>query len=475
MTVQNIIFWVSILNFSFSAFAIPTLPNSHPFVGKVATEALLDFDHWIEFPFNVPSPLSRNGEILLRAAAKSAIEEQLKYLFGPLYAQKDNLSAPKLDHSIEPIRITPKNGASGTYRATYHYHGTLVTKMRPESKFEIFLPLPTQPQKIFKKSALAVNGKLKYPCFSEDAGPNDYSDKYFWYFWDPDLEECPLVEGTDFIRAHGFVEIKENTRLTYPQYPDLVKNGKITISLFVGMDDSSNSRNPEISKDDAASSYQTYAAWLESNGFSALPFGKSHYWKYLKKNDSDFSLIKFLWNRPYTINEYVKKINGIQIWVRLVFSPTGLVEDSSVFWHLFRDAIENHSMMIYDGHSGLGIDLSITGLNIHGDYTLRPDPNRYQIYHFDACDSYSYYNNKYFVLKGGTKYLDIVTNGLLTDMDFEGEAGEQKKITLLKAVDDWASRRRTWSYRDIVDVVDSGNLLGVNGDEDNPTVPPEYR
>jgi hypothetical protein len=81
-------------------------------------------------------------------------------------------------------------------------------------------------------------------------------------------------------------------------------------------------------------------------------------------------------------------------------------------------ALSRGDVVIYNGHSYIGYG------------PLDPDnfkntrfPSSYQLFFFDSCVSYNYYEKDFFTLKeGGSKNLDLITNGLEAPEWMSGEA-----------------------------------------------------
>jgi hypothetical protein len=125
--------------------------------------------------------------------------------------------------------------------------------------------------------------------------------------------------------------------------------------------------------------------------------------------------------------------------------------------------------MMYDGHSGLGGHLDLDSIQSNEGFQINPAKDRYQIYFFNSCTSYSYYNTMYFDRKKsatdpkGTKNLDIFTNGLETYFSVM----HTTNMALVSAIETWAATGRKASYQSLASQIDSDNLFGVNGDEDN--------
>jgi len=81
-------------------------------------------------------------------------------------------------------------------------------------------------------------------------------------------------------------------------------------------------------------------------------------------------------------------------------------------------AIKTSDIMVYNGHSYIGY-----GPMDPSRFTPEDFPGTYQVLNMNGCVSYNYYNKDYVPLKvGGTKSLDIVTNGLQSWVTESGQA-----------------------------------------------------
>ena len=131
-------------------------------------------------------------------------------------------------------------------------------------------------------------------------------------------------------------------------------------------------------------------------------------------------------------------------------------------------------IFLYDGHSGLGGYLSPERLAEDTGRPLELPKSKYQIFVFQGCSTYAYYNSAYFNLKKGsgdpkgTKNLDIVTTGIGAAFD----VGAKVDVAFLTSVTTGA--RPSWqTIIDRVHAAEGENtaLTHVNGDEDNPRTP----
>jgi hypothetical protein len=127
-------------------------------------------------------------------------------------------------------------------------------------------------------------------------------------------------------------------------------------------------------------------------------------------------------------------------------------------------ATKNSDVFIYNGHSSIGY-----GPLDPRNFTAADFPASYQLMWMDGCVSYNYYHKDYIPLKsGGTKNLDLVTNGLEAPAFRGGYANGQFLVKLLDG--------RSSSYRDLLLAAeDTEALRVVDGELDNEYRPDRFR
>ncbi len=419
------------------------------YTAKGSTEASLDFNAAVEFtPRGAPDA----------SKVQQAIEAQVLHLFGPMAAALAP-AVPKTDHRITDVKVEKVEGEAGVYRATYHYQGTIVVHNGPRTRYDILLPI--RPGKIYEQSLVKKGAYLFNVC----TDPHYQAKSDFWYFWNPEQAGCPLQEGVHFARVRGAIERSPNTRLTYPEYDRLVDaKGIVRVDVFFGMDDSTHSPDPIHSGDWNAAAFRNFRKTLVSLGFDE---------KVLTTEEIRKILVSRVSTVPYlsTFSWTGKKAS---IVVRAFFGPTSLDEHSLAFHLLLADAFARSSVVIHDGHSGLGTTLDLEAIEQLRRFQLKPNPKRYQIYYFNSCTSYPYYQRDFFARKrttadpSGTRQLDIVTNGLAAPFD----PGATANLALIRAVQRWSAGYAPPSYQRLAELLTEDVLLGVNGDEDNPSSRP---
>lgn len=416
------------------------------YAAKNSSEVQMSFTHQVEVIVSNRPPSEKRS--------RQAIEDQLRHMFGSMAAQEVQ-GVPRGDHEVNILQSTQTS--EYTYQVQYEFNGTILLENSTKRTYSFFLP--NNPYTIY----LASSDRGNYPC----TDPHYQSEGDFWYFWNPLQKGCPLKNPEHYQTVTAKIKKIPNTKISYPEYSRLVDSkGNIKISLLMGMDDPSLDRDPNTSRDINAENFRQIKKDL-----LALNFENS------MASDTEIQKITPQTNqKPYIENfnkTFERDGKKISILVQIFYGPSGIEEESQNFHFAFKDALENSSVMIYDGHSGLGGHLDLPSIEQTENFKIKLNTKKYQIYFFNSCSSYSYYNSMFFDQKRtstdpkGTKNLDILTNGLLTYF----YAMHSTNMNLIKAILAWAEGKATVSYQALAKDIDSNNLFGINGDEDNPTTP----
>ncbi len=414
--------------------------NRYRFYSPSAHEAQLKFNYSVEL-YKTSQP--RETEF------KTAIDKQLSFLFGA-FSNQNRQAVPKGDHTFQILKAQQVN--STTWRADYTYSGRILIS-QGSNTYSFFLPI--RPYEIWVKS-LANNSNNPYPC-TDSQHPQE---GYFWYFFNPKAYGCNLKENVDYFSVQGQLQFLQNTKLTFPEYERLFVNGELTFDILFGMDNSSLDWNPRSSKDLSAQSYRQMKSVLSQWGY------KGRVWT-AEELQSFFGKLGYYNQMPF-VEQLAKITPKGKVTYRIFFGPS-TIYDGMGFQKFLSNSLMNSSIMLYAGHSGLGEYLNLDLIHSHSNLKLHANQNRYQIYFFNSCSSYPYYNSQYLNLKRtttdplGTKNLDIITNGLSTL--FLSIA--PSSLTLMQAVESYSTFGVKMSYQDMMKKGDSNNLIGINGDEDN--------
>lgn len=433
------------------------------YFGKKSTEAMLTFTTFAEIPHSgelTLSTLKKPGRIQDNILAK--LDMQIQHLMGTFQSVsfQDDFGYPGVigeTYDIEFKEVKTLN--SKTKVIKYSFSGKVVfhTSAFKTPTINVPIKLPRNYSTIYDLG-LSKNGE-KNLCTDEHY--NDESD--FWYFWDPDMDGCPLQGDTEnVLRFDGKLKRLNNTELTYPEFDKLYGdngNGEVLeTGVYLGyINDITDLVNVNY-RDDGYIAFKEVVAKLEEDGFE------------LKDKNDHF--------REYTDGRTVKGINFFRVYekeikalgkktisrVKVLLSDTDVNSNDETFHRYFAEGLENDDILAYDGHSGLGANLSLDYLP-----TIPFKMKKYQIYYFNGCSSYPYYNGMFFDAKGGSKNLDIITSGLPT---FTVTAGDNMNAFLAGFING-----KVQSYQKLLGVLETSNgdygtyLTGVNGDEDNTFKP----
>jgi len=395
------------------------------YYGAKSTEAFLSFE----------------GEILLdqplsQAKQRQAILEQVNFLIGHFQAPTHLESFRYPGVLGEENRVILKNERTldaGTivkyqFVGKVNFHRNVFGR---DGKASVPLNLPLSPSKIYQLGVVRGKNRCTDPTYD--------SEDDFFYFWDPDKEGCPLKgNSTDVLRIKGQLQQLENTKSTYPEYDQLYSKPKLKLSIFFGYIDKPTNR------DFGAYAYREQMQTLKDLGLELAgeervgPNWRAHF----------MGEIKSQLGTKITID--------LTLWL----TDTDLGSSDRTFHKELIKAFREDDIIAYDGHSGLGGNL---------DLDLLPRfkfNSNYQIFFFNGCSSYPYFNAKYFAAKpGGKANLDIITSGLPT---LTSTSVSNMTAFLTPFV-----KGHLPSWQTIMNRIEASNgeedtyLMGVNGDEGN--------
>lgn len=437
--------------------------NFDKYFGAQSVEAVLTFEAQAEIPLNyLPKLEELNQDTKARNAVWTKVYEQIHHLMGSFQSlsfQESFGYSAVLGEKMK-IRFTSIEKTKNWRRklVSYHFEGTIVVDKAPfEDQAIVSIPvvLPLAYDKIYKL------GVVRGENLCTDEHYNSRDD--FFYFWDPEKKDCPLKGNTkDVLRVEGKLKRLDNTTRSYPEYHKLYssREGKeLNIALYLGYIDDVESLYKPMYKDDAMVALKEIEEHLASKDFSKIE-SKNAFVHY--RSGKEGKGINFY--RHYKKLIKTKLGQELYVNVKILLGDTSIESEDDTFHYYIKNSYENDDIVIYDGHSGLGANLSL-------DYLprIKFKQDFYQIFIFNGCSSYPYYNASYFKAKGGSENLDIVTSGLAT---LTYTMGENMKAFLAPFIegdlDSWQS------YLNRVEKSNMGAgtyLTGVNGDEDNQFIP----
>jgi len=367
----------------------------------------------------------------------AVVERQLQHMYGaftthPYFSENPGIPSENQVLKLVSAEKVPNEPYA---RINYSYENTAVFAKSVFSggAREIRFVLPKDPAAIYSKG-FARGGSGKNLCTDEHYNGEDD----FWYFWNPYMDGCP-IERSDLAAITAEMRPMNSTRETYPEYGKLYSGETIKAVYLVGIDE--NFRNGDLGR----STFREALEGLEKAGFRVTAGEPRRKLLSLRTENFRFSLD-----------------------LRLV-DPA-----SPEFSRLAADAMKNSDIFLYDGHSGLGAYLDPARLAEDTGRELSLPRDRYQIFFFNGCSTFAYYNGAFFKLKRtdtdkrGTGNLDIITTGIGADF----AVGAKADLAFLRAL---AGGRRP-SWQEIMNEIraaegETSSLTHINGDEDNPGRP----
>ncbi len=276
----------------------------------------------------------------------------------------------------------------GRYVVSYVAYGRLLLHKqvaeKAESSRKISLQLPYDLDRVYLKKC---------------TDPHYFGFGDYWYFWDPYREGCEKLLEPSVTREVVLNLEFLRTRPT-EDTPNLAKlrgdngNGDVfRIYVLNGFNESS-----DKSKDEGRVNFGEVEEVFASRGYEV---------EYVDRSP------RIPRNRYTKILQKGGKTVRVQVIHQL--ANTDISADAITFARSFKEAVAEGDMIIYLGHSGLGANLDIDNLN----YKLRQNDeggiefpqDKYQIFFFDSCSSYSYYLPHFRALKKKGK-IDIISYGL---------------------------------------------------------------
>jgi hypothetical protein len=253
----------------------------------------------------------------------------------------------------------------------------------------------------------------------------------YWYRWEGDKTGCRAK--LQDLKVTVSKTFSTATNAVYPEYDQLVADGKVTVVILFGQIGDEATISPS---DVGVRNHARYGRMLTEAGFKSVsaPVGK----------------------------RFEKKLAGgvlaqIDLYAPKDFSGLG---DFDHFDN-FQKALSEHEVVAYDGHSMLGAS----------DFWSRPDyPSFYQIYLYGGCLGYEYYVKPILHGKGDSwNKLDIMSSVIEVTADATDFAAPAI-AKLLFAIEH--GKRSSW--KQVLNIVRNSvgdSTFGVSGVRDNCYAP----
>ena len=420
-------------------------------VGKANTQ---NFDTRLEYfsvdngeaEFTIPGEVRVNQAVApTRDQVDPIIRKQMRFMFGLMRSRE-----------LSPAALYPKFSFT-------------TTAVQPNGKNSFIVKYSLKAKGLFQNNLTEYTFNIPYnpiTLFAESQGKcmvgEEAEESNFWYHWEPLKPDCPLKENVNYYTVKAPLTRIANTTQTYPEYAKLVDNEKtIKMTMFFGFEHYDfQTWDPDTNADDwGIRSINLQRNFLKQAGFKETAWTNEQVAKIYVAKD------KFI---PH-VYEMTMAGSTANLRIRLVLADTGLAHNSSAFHAFLRNSLAQESVVVYDGHSGIGKNLDLASIEKLRGFKFAMNPN-YQILFLGSCVPYAYYPDMFFSRKksatdvNGSLKLDIFTYGK------ESVFGNNEDHELTKALVAFATQNLKKSYQQIVRA-SPNYYFGINGDEDNPTNP----
>ena len=302
---------------------------------------------------------------------------------------------------------------------------------------KIYLPRSVQTLTDVVYSATQENKKKFEDCSDLHYGPSD-----FWYFFAPAKHGCPLLTA-DYRGYLLEIDPVNDGEVAFngdnheseevPVHQLAVNQDSLRVSVFFSpSEDSASLRLPHIYQKDVPvdlgvkkkvdermnvniKQYLEFRNDLLRSGFKRH---KISLWDKFLSMDGDI-----LSGNPM-IEEFTLQTTSKKLVVRIFSARSSSdIARFSQFASLWNNALKVSDVVIYNGHSGLGGNLSINSLANALDTEpeeIVVDPDKYQIYFLNGCATFIHYLTVYENFKN--KNLDLFLNGVSASFDDMSQA-----------------------------------------------------
>lgn len=360
------------------------------------------------------------------------------YLVGSLAYQKmrENKNATGAPlRTKDDVKVTKVNAVdASTVEVTYEYDSDVVLDRDDLDHYALYLPENYEKIEKLDEDEIAA-------CSFEPAYVN--TENLLSFYWLPLAKHCEIPYQS-LEASLTPASLKE----TYPDYPRLAKDGTISIAILVGKMNENSNHNP-YGNDESGVEYREITRRLKKLGFVSTDF--------VQAKDLDHSSEETFSAAMGSVSVVVKLIYGNSVYATEAQKP-GVLD---FYDHYVKLAKEN-SLVVYSGHAGFL--LTPGSLGFHAKYPLVLDQDRYQIFMMNGCQT-TVYAHPMFTVKN-TANLDLFVNSRETPIN------SRATTALIEAIATWAKTGTWTSYSKLVNQMDAvGAMLGVMGEQDNPTKP----
>lgn len=366
------------------------------------------------------------------------IQDQLLYTIGHLNGDR---SVGRLD-TVKITNVTPKRLDDGTTEVSYHAVLPVAWGSKTNLPKSYTLRLP----KVIDFSGLeAFSTKYQHDCV--DFGAHEVSSGNLWYYYRPNRSGCKLAAEDVVELKASVVKSLENTEGKYPEYHKVWEDKELRVVAIFGKYE----EGATTSSDAGIAAYNEFVSTIKSTWTDATitPDGAT--------------------SSPGVKNPDVALTATLPGGKKLVINVLLTDKVSSApksFYDRYESLSTEADLIFYNGHAGLG--QNVRALAKKGKFRT----GKYQLFFMNGCDTFAYVDGSLAKTRStinpddptGTKYMDMVTNGMPAFFSSMPDAS----MALIRGL---ADQDHPKTYQDIFKDVDSSQVVVVTGEEDNVFTP----
>ncbi|MCA9581141.1 MAG: PPC domain-containing protein [Myxococcales bacterium] len=367
------------------------------------------------------------------------IEDQLLYTIGHLNGDR---SVGRIDRLV--LSKIKSQYASGGYTVTYHARLPVAWGKRGQIPAVYDLTLPFD---VSYDGQEAFTDKYKDTCV--DTGAHDVDSGVMWYYYRPDAYGCTL-DPADVVTFTASATVSAiNTTGKYPEYHKVWEDDALRVVAIFGK----NEDGEVAPTDPGIAAYNSFLSAVRDR-----LAGQS-----LVTTPASVPTSPGVDEPDVTFNATFADGKEVEIVALLV---DNVRTAGPAFEARYESLSADADLIIYNGHAGLGAN--IRALASKGRWKA----GQYAIVFMNGCDTYAYIDSSLADAHRainpddpkGTKYLDIVTNGMPAFF-------HSLRRDTMALVNGLLSYEAPQTYEQMFQLVDPAQVVLVSGEEDNVYFP----
>jgi hypothetical protein len=383
-----------------------------------------------------------DGELVTDSTfnAKAKIQDQFLYTIGHLNGDR---SVGRLD-KLTLTNVQTTSQADGKVKVTYHAKLPVAwgKKNAVPSSYELTLP-----KNVSFAGLESFTTKYKESCV--DFAAHDVDSGSMWYYYRPRASGC-AIDAADVLKFTASVTTStQNTTGKYPEYHKVWEDNQLRVVAIFGKNEEGTTSN-----DAGITAFNSFVRSMRTTLSTYNP----------TTEPATVATDPGVATPDVTFNAQIGGGKSVSITALLVDKVSTAPQS---FYTRYNALSTNADLIMYNGHAGLG--QNVRALANQGTFVT----GKYLLLFMNGCDTFAYVDGSLAQKRrplnpddnaDGTKYLDIVTNGMPSYFHTNASASTAMIKGLL-------SIAQPQTFEQIFASLDSQQVVLVTGEEDNAFTP----